>query len=181
MLSKLGNSIGSRFPFYRLALPLAILGFLAGHGHAQDWRKQEYRADGFAVEFFGEVKITPTEVAADAKERITRSTNYLQDEGSSAFIVGATLAKHAVDFDNGVQASFAALKCQTTVSDQRLNFPRGQAREISGSACTQDGSLAVETRYYAVGKWFYQVMAIYPKGGSQATPRRFIQSFAVLE
>lgn len=146
---------------------------------AQTWRKHEYKADGFSVEFFGEVKITPTDVSPDARERIERSTNYLQDGGDSAFIVGATLAKHSVEFQKGVEASFNSLKCQVKTVDAMLNFPRGKAQEISASNCTSDGSLAVEARYFQSGKWFYQVLAIYPKGRNNELARRFVTSFAL--
>lgn len=148
---------------------------------AQTWRKHEYKADGFSVEFAGEVKITPTEVSPDSRDRIERSTNYLHDSGSSAFIVGATLAKYSVEFEKGVAASFTSLQCKSKMSDTMLNFPRGKAQELSGTDCTADGSLAVEARYFQSGKWFYQVLAIYPKGANKEMARRFVTSFALAD
>lgn len=170
-----------------LSRPLFTVAFAAGlvlagsFASAQQWRKHTYAADGFAVDFFGEVKIDPTEVAPGSKDRIVRSTNYLQDEGSAAYIVGATLARYSVEFDKGVTASFNALQCKTKTSDTPLNFPSGKAREITGTDCTGDGSLAVEARYFQVGNWFYQVMAIIGKGQDKEQARRFVTSFSSIE
>lgn len=148
---------------------------------SQNWRRMDYAADGFSVEFSGEVKISPTPVGEESKERIVRSTDYLQDDGDSAYIVGATLARYSVEFNKGVEASYGALKCKSTQNDTALNFARGLARDISGSDCGEDGSLRVEARYYAVDKWFYQVLAIFSRGGDQDAARRFVTSFTVLE
>lgn len=148
---------------------------------SQNWRRLDYAADGFSVEFSGEVKISPTGVGEESKERIVRSTDYLQDDGDSAYIVGATLARYSVEFNKGVEASYGALKCKSTLSDTPLNFGRGLARDISGTDCGDDGSLRVEARYYAVNKWFYQVLAIFNRGGDQNAARRFVNSFTVLD
>lgn len=159
----------------------ATLTIFALSASAESWRKHDYKDDGFAVDFSGQINITPTAVAEEAKERIIRSTNYLQDNGASAYIVGATLAKYRVEFEKGVAASFNAMKCKVTLNDQTLNFPHGKAREISASDCTDDGSLALEARYFEMGKWFYQVMAIYPKGTDKSAALHFVTSFEVRE
>lgn len=164
-------------PLFSMAFAAGLV-LVAGFASAQQWRKHTYAADGFAVDFFGEVKIEPTAVEPGSKERIIRSTNYLQDEGSAAYIVGATLARYSVDFDKGVTASFNALQCKTKTGDTPLNFPSGKAREITGTDCTADGSLAVEARYFQVGNWFYQVMAIMGKGQDKEQARRFVTSFS---
>lgn len=147
----------------------------------QNWRRVDYQADGFSVEFSGEVAIAPTQASAETRERLERSTDYLQDNGSSAYIVGATLARYSVEFTNGAEASYGSFKCKITLGDVPVAFARGQAREITGTECTDDGSLQVLARYYAVGKWFYQVLAIFPKDGDDTDARRFVSSFALLE
>lgn len=172
MLSRVSLAAGAA------ALSLTMFAISAS---AQSWRKHDYRNDGFAVDFSGQINIAPTAVAEEAKERIIRSTNYLQDNGSSAYIVGATLAKYRVEFEKGVEASFNAMKCKIKINDTTLNFPNGKAREISASDCTDDGSLALEARYFEMGKWFYQVMAIYPKGGDKSEALHFVTSFEVRE
>ena len=148
---------------------------------SQNWRRMDYAADGFSVEFSGQVKVSPTAVGEESKDRIVRSTDYLQDDGDSAYIVGATLARYSVEFNKGVEASYGALKCKTTLNDAQLNFARGLARDVSGTDCGDDGALRVEARYYAVGKWFYQVLAIFNRGGNQQAARHFVNSFTVLD
>lgn len=160
------------------ALVLALTSLTA---LSQNWRRMDYSADGFSVEFSGEVKVSPTPVGDESKERIVRSTDYLQDDGDSAYIVGATLARYSVEFNKGVEASYGALKCKSTLNDTPLNFARGLARDISGTDCGDDGSLRVEARYYAVDKWFYQVLAIFSRGGDQQAARRFVNSFTLLD
>ena len=44
-----------------------------------------------------------------------------------------------------------------------------------------DGSSSAETRFYATGKWFYQVIAVFKKdGGDAAAARHFVQSFKLI-
>jgi hypothetical protein len=168
----------ARLMITAFAAGLALLSIAAD---AQEWRRRTFADDGFSAEFFGEVKVEPTGVEPATKERIIRSTNYLQDEGAAAYLVGASLARYSIDFDKGVNASFDALKCKTKFSDIVLNVAVGQAREISATECTDDGSFAVEARYVQAGRWFYQVLAIYEKGQDKARARHFITSFATID
>ena len=158
----------------------ALLAFTGFDAAGQGWRRVDYPEDGFSIEFSGEVQVSATGVDEESKDRILRSTDYLQDNDRSAFIVAATLVRYTVDFDNGVQASYGTLKCKTTLNDTPLDFAPGPARSVSGSNCGEDGSLSVEARYYSTGKWFYQVLAIFTKGEDDADALRFVNSFALL-
>ena len=145
---------------------------------AQSWVKHTYAADNFEVEFSGKVNITPTAVDDVTRTRIFRATNYLQDGSNYAFIVAASLQHVEVNFENGVQMSWGAMKCATKVSDTPLQFPRGRAREVRGTNCA-DGFRA-DARYFTVDRWFYQVLALHPSDGSlEADARRFVNSFRV--
>jgi hypothetical protein len=142
------------------------------------WQVYTSADDGFSVQFSGPVKVDPTAIDDKVKDRIVRSTNYLQDGGDYAFIVGASLMKYSVNFDEGVKASFATLKCQTPISEADLKFPGGKAREVLGTDCTSD--LRVDSRYFTKAKWFYQAIALSKKeGGDVASVRRFLESFKV--
>jgi hypothetical protein len=146
---------------------------------AQTWKKYTSTADGFEVDFSGDVAVAPTQADAATAQNMVRSTNYLQDGGSFAYIVGASLLKVDVNFDKGVHDSFGAVKCQTTSADLTLQFPQGRGRELDGTACL-DGSVTVDARYFTVGKWFYQVAALFQtQGGDAAAARHFIESFKV--
>jgi hypothetical protein len=153
------------------------------HGAAAEpaaWQIYTSADDGFVVEFSGPVKVDPTAIDAKVKDRIVRSTNYLQDGGEFAFIVGASLMRYSVNFDEGVKASFATLKCQKTVSEADLKFPGGKAREVLGTDCASD--LRVDSRYFTKAKWFYQVIALTKKdGGDVGSVRRFLESFKVTQ
>src|SRR5438128_2733078 len=136
---------------------VAVL-FTASHAGADvTWKKYGYPADGFEVEFSGEVSVKPTPVSAETQKQIVRATAYLQDGGGYAYIVNASLHKGAVNFDSGIKGSFDALKCKTAPSDKVLSFPSGRGRELSGDECG-DGTMRAEARYFTTGKWFYQVL-----------------------
>jgi hypothetical protein len=146
---------------------------------AATWKKYSNTVDGFEVEFSGAVKVTPTEIDAETAKKLVRSTNYLQDEGSYAYIVGATLLKGEVNFDAGVKASMGKFECKTMTSDTPLNFTGGRAREVRGTDCV-NGTRA-ECRYFTKGKWFYQVISLFKQdGGDVAAARYFLQSFKVI-
>lgn len=145
------------------------------------WKRYTYAADGFEIEFPGTVKVTPTNISEQAKQRIVRSTDYLQDTWEFKYFVAATLFKQTVDFDEGARANFARLKCSTASPETPISVAPGRARERRGADCL-DGSSSVETRFYATGKWFYQVIAVFKKeGGDAAAARRFVESFALVK
>jgi hypothetical protein len=146
------------------------------------WTKHTYSTDGFEVEFSGPVKLDPTAVDAETRRLIVRATNYLQEGGGYAFIVGASLQRVPVNFENGVGDSWRYMNCAAKVSDTPLPFKGGRAREIRGTNCRppEGGQYRADTRYFTVGRWFYQVLALHPIDGSrEADARRFVESFRV--
>ena len=56
---------------------------------ALEWKKHHYLVDNFEVEFSGPVQVTARSIGA--RQRIVRSTLYLQDGGSYAYSVDAQL------------------------------------------------------------------------------------------
>ena len=168
----------------KVCVLLAAVGWLlldpAG-AHAQTWKTHRYAADGFEVKFSGEVKVVPTQIDTDTKTRVVRSTDYQQDGGTYAFIVGASLLVVDVNFENGAKQSFAALKCKTTTRDVALAFAGGRGREVHGTDCT-DGSFRAHVRYFTRGKWFYQIIALFKTdGGHDAAARTFVESFKAID
>jgi hypothetical protein len=148
---------------------------------AQQWRVHSYPEDGFEVQFSGFVNVKPVEVAAEVRERIVRGTQYMQDGGSYVYVVAASLNRHAVNFGNGVEQSFAGLSCKSKASDRVIQSPWGQARELRGADCV-DGNYRAEVRYHQSGLWFYQVMTLFRKDvGDEASARYFLQSFKVIK
>jgi hypothetical protein len=80
----------------------------------------------------------------------------------------------------GVRANFARLKGLTASPETPISVATGRARERRGTDCL-DGSSSVQTRFYANGRWFYQVIAVFKKeGGDAAAALRFVQSFKLI-
>ena len=145
------------------------------------WQKKTYAEDRFEVEFSGPVKVEPTQIDAATKKKVVRSTQYLQDGTSFVYIVGVQLNIDTVNFDAGAKASFSTFKCKTTLPVAELPFPGGQGREYKGSECF-DGTVRTEAKYFVVGKWFYQVIALFPAdAASEQSARRFLTSFKILQ
>jgi hypothetical protein len=143
---------------------------------AQTWKKHRYAADGFEMEFSGNVITSPVDISAESKKIIERSTSYIQGDASTAYILTATLYKVAPDLDAVAKRGYGALKCKTTVGDSPLTIAGGRGRELRGSDC--DKGVNAENRYYLKGKWLYHAIALYKKdGGDEKAARYFIQSF----
>ena len=146
---------------------------------AQSWKKHQYAADGFEVEFSGDVQIKQTELSADAKKTTVRSTNYVQGNATTAYILSATLFTDAPDLDVVAKRGFGVLNCKTTISDTPLSISGGRGREFRGTDCNE--GVRAETRYFAKGKWVYQALALYKKdGGDEKAARYFVQSFKAI-
>jgi hypothetical protein len=163
-------------------LGLVLLALCAGRqaADAEDWTTHRYPADRFEVEFSGPVQVMPTKLSAAKKKLTVRSTDYLQDSDVFAFIVNATLTRYSVEFDEGADASYQALKCKTTVFDRPLPIDGGQGREIRGEDCAND--LHIEGHYFTTGKWFFQVLFVGSKGYTdEAAPQHFFQSFKIID
>lgn len=163
-----------------LALCLVLLGASQASVDAQTWKKHSYPADGFEVEFSGEVAGTPTQLNPETAKKVVRAMQYMQDGGDFVYAVAFSLNKQGVNFEEGSKASFAALKCKTTTSDTPVTLSGTRGRELRGTDC-HDGSMRAESRYYTTGNWFYQVITLFKKdGGNEAAARRFLQSFKLI-
>lgn len=155
-----------------------VILFLASavDGHAQSWKKHSYPADGFEVEFSGGVLVKPNDLSAEARKTTVRSTNYIQGDANTAYIFSATLYLNAPDLDVVAKRGFGVLNCKTTVSDNPLNIAGGRGREFRGAGCNE--GVRAETRYFLIGKWLYQALALYKTdGGDEKAARYFVQSF----
>ncbi len=146
---------------------------------AVDWKKHTFAEDRFEIEFSGPVRSEPVPLDGQSRRRVVRSTHHLQETARAIYIVGAQHNADVVNFDAGIKGSFATLKCKATEPETDMPIGGGRGRELKGRDCF-DGAMRAEARYYEVGKWFYQVMAIYAKDGDEAAARRFLQSFKVI-
>jgi hypothetical protein len=145
----------------------------SGAAHAQTWTKFQSTADGFEID-------APAKVETEAEKsdpRLVRSTEYTMEADGLLASVSATLAKVDLNLAGAVGGSFPNFKCKTKVSDQDLPVPGGQARELRGDGCVEQR--AIVARYYVVGKWLYQVFALYSPD-KKADAARFVDSFKLL-
>lgn len=159
----------------------AAIGMSPAGAGAQDWKKHSYAKDGFEVDFSGPVKIYPTELDEKTRVVVVQSTNYVQDLGDEAHIVGVTVYRGNVQFERLSKARFAAFNCKDVSANRPLESASGPAREMGAAGC-HDGTLSIQARYYLVGDRFYQVIAVYKTqgdGGAGARATRFLQSFAL--
>jgi hypothetical protein len=145
-----------------------------GAAHAQTSNKFQSKPDGFEVDAPGKVEVTSDKV----DQNLVRSTEYSVDVTGLSAVVSATLAKVDFDLAGAVKGSFPNFKCKTTTSDQKVPISGGQGRELHGDGCVEQSS--VVARYYTVGKWLYQVIAIY-KPEKQADAAHFVESFKLLD
>ena len=146
---------------------------------AEEWKPQSYPDDGFQVEFSAPVAVTETAMTDETRSRVVRATNYLQENGTSAYFVAAMLMKGAVNFDGGTSTAFLASKCQAR-KEAPVALPGAEKGiEILGSSCLGNGS-HFEERFFQRGKWFYQVTAIYTADGDVEAARHFLNSFKLL-
>lgn len=140
---------------------------------AQTWSKFQSTADGFEIDAPGKVV---TEVEKQ-DPRIVRSTEYTVEADGLLITVSATLAKVDLNLAGAVNGSFPNFKCKTKAPGQNPPVPGNQSREVRGEGCVEQRS--VVARYYVVGKWLYQVFALYnPDKKADAT--RFLDSFKLL-
>jgi hypothetical protein len=142
---------------------------------ARPWIVHPYPQDGFQAEFSGNVIVTPQNLDAQTLQGITRVTQYMQDDGSSAYLVVALLTKNGPTLKNAA-AGIAKMECKTVLQDSAVPFPAGQGRLIQATDCKNN--LRVEARYFTTGLWFYQVLAAVPKDrGDLVSARYFVESF----
>ena len=125
------------------------------------------------------MQIKQTELSAEAKKTTVRSTNYVQGNATTAYILSATLFTDVPDLDVVAKRGFGVLNCKTTISDTPLSISGGRGREFRGTDCNE--GVRAETRYFAKGKWVYQALALYKKdGGDEKAARYFVQSFKTI-
>jgi hypothetical protein len=146
---------------------------------AVEWKQQSYPDDGFQVEFSAPVAVTETAMSDETKSRIVRATNYLQENGTSAYFVAAMLMKDSVNFDGGTADLFLASKCQAKKETPVKLAGTEKGLEIVGSNCLGNGA-HFEQRFFQRGKWFYQVTAIYVADDDAEAARHFLKSFKLL-
>lgn len=149
----------------------------ANPSQGPQWSVHAHPEDGFQAEFSGDVQISPQKLDPQTMERVTRSTEYIQDNGSSAYFVVAVLTKNGPTLKNA-GSSIARMGCKTILRDSEVPFPSGEGRLIEATDC--NNNLRAEARYFATGLWFYQVLALVPKnGGDMASAQHFVESFKV--
>jgi hypothetical protein len=166
--------------FMKKAVHAALLGFFVASAHAQPWNWTEHAhpEDGFAVEFNGMVTVKPMKLA-DAASRIERGTQYVQSDRLQLYSVAASLNRAGVNLAEGALRGFAGLACGKTLAENAIRMPWGDGLELRGENCV-DGTYEAEARYHRVGRWFYQVVALYKRrGGDAESARRFLDSFRV--
>ncbi len=145
---------------------------------AAGWQEHSYTIDKFAVDFSGDITVRPTNLDADTTARIDHSTTYIQDGGSFAYVVGATLTKGSFDFKSGSDGAMSVYKCATTGSDTFQPTADGEERLVHASTC--ESGLKAAGRFIMKDKWFYQVMYLIPGTMDSADAEHFLASFRLL-
>jgi hypothetical protein len=144
------------------------------------WKRHIFAQDRFEVEMPGPARIEATRLDEATRRKVVRSTDYQLERGPAAYVVGVSVLRGAVNFERGASDSFAALRCKVRDPEVELTVAGVRGREIKGSAC-HDGSAQAIARYYAVGAWFYQVVALFPVAADeQQAAERFVASFRLL-
>ena len=147
---------------------------------ALEWKKYHYPEYNFEVEFSGSVQVTPRSISA--RERIVRSTLYLQDGGSYSYSVLAQLNNEGVEanLDAVTEDKLELYRCKN-VNALPLEFPGGRAQELTGDQCL-DGTYRVHARYFSKGDWFYVLTYLIKiEGGDISSAQRFLRSFKIDE
>jgi hypothetical protein len=168
----------SRWPLLCLSGIIWLVGSTLS-ARAEEWKKQAYPADGFQIEFSGPAAVKETDMSDDTKSRLVRSTNYLQEGATAAYLVAAMLMKDSVNFDGGSSNFYLASKCEDRKETAVTLAGADKGLEILGSNCLGNGS-HFEQRFFQRGKWFYQITAIYTADGDAEAARHFLDSFKLL-
>ena len=149
-------------------------------GDTETWKKHTFAEDRFEVEFSGAFKSEPLALDVQTRRRVVRSVQHMQEAADLIFVVGAQQNTETVHLDAGARASFKAFRCKVMQPESEVPIDGGRGLEFKGSECF-DGSMRAEARYYEIGKWFYQVIALFHKDTvTEATARRFLLSFKAL-
>ncbi len=158
----------------KLVWTLCFVIALAGStpARAETWQTRVFKEHGFSIDFSGDVFDKPVEVTAG------RGTQYIQDGGSFAYFVTASLFENDFDFDSGVARGMSVLSCTVTDSDISPASSADRSREIHGSNCS--GGVRAGVAYFLVGKRFYQVMYLIPADGDPTNAEHFLHSFKLI-
>jgi len=166
--------------FVRACVYMFMSCLVSSTAGALEWKKYHYPEYNFQVEFSGPVQVTPRSIAA--RERIVRSTLYLQDGGSYSYSVLAQLNNEGVEanLDAVTEDKLELYRCKD-VNAMPLEFPGGRAKELTGDQCL-DGSYRAHVRYFAKGDWFYVLTYLIKiDGGDTSSAQRFLRSFKIDE
>jgi hypothetical protein len=145
--------------------------------HAAEWTQHRYQADGFQVEFSGQISVKETEMSPETRKVVSRSAQYLQDGGPYAYIVTVGLFTNTPNFEGGVKSGNASGECKK-LEEKSVSIPGAdKGREFVGTGCKSGRWL---NRYFLKGKWFYQILAIWPEDGDAESARHFVESFKLL-
>jgi len=138
---------------------------------AEKWKVHRYTADGFQVEFSGQVSVTETK--ASAETHVARSTGYLQEGDTFVYIVRATLYTSPPNLESASNGGNAIGECKTIQEKTIAMAGADQSLEFDGGGC-KFGRLL--TRYGLKGKWLYQILAILPDDADSEDARHFIET-----
>lgn len=167
----------------RIWLAAAVTAFAAALSTAlaAEWRTSTYENDGFAVDFSGNVTVSPMDLDEATKKVTIRSTHYLQDGGAYAYLVAVMLLSPdaTLDMASAVKAAMQAYDCKTVDSDNTSTTSEADVRELFASRCFE-GSHKLGARYYGRGQWFYQVVYLVPGDEQVPDGKRFLDSFKLL-
>jgi hypothetical protein len=166
----------------RIWLAAVVTAFAAlSTASAAEWRTSTYESDGFAVDFSGNVTVSPMELDEATKKLTVRSTHYLQDGGAYAYLVAVMLLSPdaTLDMASAVKAAMQAYDCKKVASDNSSKTSEADVRELFASQCFQ-GSHKLGARYYGRGQWFYQVVYLVPGDEQIPDGKRFLTSFKLL-
>jgi hypothetical protein len=166
--------------FVRACVYISIAWSTSSSAVAVEWKKYHYPEYNFEVEFSGPVQVTPRSIAA--RERIVRSTLYLQDGGSYSYSVLVQLNNEGVEANlDAVTADKLELYQCKNVNALPLEFSGGHAKELIGDQCL-DGSYRAHARYFSKGDWFYALTYLIKiDGGDISSAQRFLRSFKIDE
>ncbi len=146
----------------------------ASDAQAAPWHTVRHADDGFVVEFSDNVSGTPTTGSN------YRATQYVQDGGSYAYIVAATVYEVGVsiDFDENVKRAMSVLNCSSIDSEVSPSSSADRNREIHGSKCNQGVRAGVA--FFLAGRRFYQVMYLIPNDSDSSDAEHFLHSFKLI-
>jgi hypothetical protein len=165
----------------KLAKVLAFVVSLAAAStvSAAQWQTNRYEKDGFSADFPGDIAV---DTSADASAPVARTTNYIWDGGSGAYMVVVTRFRDGFtfDFDAGVNRGMSVYDCKSIESDVTRGGQGDKTREIRASSC-HGGTLRYGGKFLMKGQWFYQAFYLAGPGSNTADAERFLTSFRLLD